>query len=76
MAFKFTERKVLGAVENYLENCAPTPKWILKPWRVQAMPEYILKYSTRGGSNIFQLFDTSEKKEHLVANSFAGEVAK
>ena len=25
---------------------------------------YILKYSTRGGSNIFQIFDTSEKKNH------------
>ena len=29
---------------------------------------YILKYSTRGGSNIFKLFDTSEKKDNLVAS--------
>ena len=29
---------------------------------------YILKYSTRGGSNIFQLFDTAEKKDHFVAS--------
>ena len=29
---------------------------------------YILKYSTRGGSNILQLFETSEKKDHLMAN--------
>ena len=49
---------------------------------------YILKYSTRRGSNIFQFFDTSEKK-HLVANrgrwlehqreregGYAGKVAK
>ena len=29
---------------------------------------YMLKYSRRGGSNIFQLFDTSEKRAHFVAN--------
>ena len=27
-----SERKVMGAVENYLEN-APISKWILVPWR-------------------------------------------
>ena len=32
------------------------------------MKEFVLKYSTSGGSNIFKLFDTSEKKDHLVAN--------
>ena len=29
---------------------------------------YMLKYSRRGGSNIFQLFDTSEKRAQFVAN--------
>ena len=29
---------------------------------------YVLKYATRGGSNIFKFFDTSEKKDHLVAS--------
>ena len=29
---------------------------------------YILKYSTRGGSNIFQLVDTAKKNNHFVAN--------
>ena len=29
---------------------------------------YIVKYSTRGGSNILQLFDTSERQDHFVAN--------
>ena len=28
-----SERKVMGAVEKYLEN-APKSKWRLKPWRV------------------------------------------
>ena len=28
----------------------------------------ILKYSTRGNSNVFQLFDTKEKKNHFVAS--------
>ena len=30
---------------------------------------FILKYSTRGGSNIVQLFDKAEKKDHLVVFS-------
>ena len=29
---------------------------------------YILKHSTRRGSNIFQLFDTLEKPNHFVAS--------
>ena len=27
-----------------------------------------MKYATRGGRNIFQLFDTAEKKDRFVAN--------
>ena len=57
----------------------PISKWTLRPWLERLIePEdeevclrYILKYSTRGGSNIFQLFDTSEKKDHLVAKQKA-----
>ena len=29
---------------------------------------YILKFSTKGGSNIFRLFDKSEKVDHFVAS--------
>ena len=32
------------------------------------LSQKILKYSTRGGSNIFQLFDTVEKKDRSVAS--------
>ena len=35
---------------------------------VEISLRYILMYSTRGGSNISQLFDTSEKPDHFVAS--------
>ena len=41
---------------------------LMEPENREISPRYILKYSTRGGSNIFQLFDTSEKQDHFVAN--------
>ena len=31
-----SERKVMGAVENYLENCADIKVDILMPWRVKS----------------------------------------
>ena len=34
----------------------------MEPEEVEVCLRYILKYSTRRGSNIFQLFDTKEKK--------------
>ena len=38
-------------------------------WKTKrSLERSILKYSTRGGSNIFQLFDTSERQDHFVAN--------
>ena len=61
----------MGAVENYLENRADMKVGVDALSRL-IEPEdegrYILKYSTRGGSNIFKLLDTSEKKDHLVTN--------
>ena len=33
----------------------------MEPEEVEVCPRYILKYATRRGSNIFQLFDTREK---------------
>ena len=40
----------------------------LEPEDGEVCLRYILKYSTRGGSNIFQLSDTKEKMDHFVAN--------
>ena len=40
----------------------------MEPGDVEVCPRYIPKYSTREGSNIFQLFDTKEKKDHFVAS--------
>ena len=60
--------------ENYLENCADSKADIealarlIGPEDEGVCLRYILKYSTRGGSNIFKFFDTSEKKDHLVAS--------
>ena len=49
-------RKVIGAVR------------LFEPEDEGVCLRYILKCSTRGSSTIFKLFDTSERKEHLVAN--------
>ena len=50
----------------------PTSKWtlerLIEPEDEEVCLRYILKYSTKGASSIFQLFDTSEKRDHLVAN--------
>ena len=40
----------------------------MEPEDEEVSSRYILKCSTRGGSNIFQLFDTAEKKDHFVAS--------
>ena len=40
----------------------------MEPENEEVSQRYILKYSTRGGSNIFQLFHTAEKKDHFVAS--------
>ena len=68
VAWSSSERKVLGAVEDYLEQCADIKvdiealERLIEPEDEEVCPRYILKYSTRGGSNIFELFDTSEKQ--------------
>ena len=57
----------MRAVEVYLEKCADSKvdngAWerLIEPEDEEVCLRYILKFSTRGGSNIFQLFDTSEK---------------
>ena len=55
--------------KGYLENCAnmkvviQVSERLMEPQNEEVSLRYILKYSTRGGSNIFQLCDTSEKHE-------------
>ena len=64
----------MEAVEDYLEHCANTKADIkaleraMEPENQEISLRYILKFSTRGGSTIFQLFDTSERQDHFVAN--------
>ena len=61
---------VMEAAEDYLENCACVKvdievlERLMKPENREIPPRYTLKYSTRGGSNIFQLFETAEKHDH------------
>ena len=57
----------MEAVEDYLEKCATTEvdvealERLMEPENEEVSPRYILKYSTRGGSHIFQLCDSREK---------------
>ena len=63
-----------GAVEDHLETCADAKvdvealERLMEPEDEDVCLRYILMYLTRGGSNIFQLFDTEEKKDHFVAS--------
>ena len=41
---------------------------LMEPENEEISPRYMLKYSTRGGSNIFQLCDASERWDQFVAN--------
>ena len=62
------------AVENYLENCADIKVDIgALASSIEPEDEEVCKkvhpelFDERRGSNIFKLFDTSEKKDNLVA---------
>ena len=63
-----------GAVEDFLERCGDIKVDVealertMEPEDEEVCLRYILKYSTRRGSNVFQLFDTKEKKDHFVAS--------
>ena len=41
---------------------------LLRPENLEVSLKYVLKHATREGSNIFQLFDTSEKPNHFLAS--------
>ena len=68
------EKRVMNAVEDYLESCAQVVVDIevvgrlLRPENLEVSLRYVLKHATGRGSNIFQLFDTSEKPNHFVAS--------
>ena len=68
------ERRVMNAVEDFLENCAQVivdievVESLLRPENPEVSPRYVLRHSTRRGSKIFQLFDTSEKPNHFEAS--------
>ena len=68
------KKRVMEAAEDYLENCARVKvdievlESLLKPENLEVSLRYVLKYLTRRGTNIFQLFDTSEKPNHFVAS--------
>ena len=74
VAWSSSERKVIEAVADCLERCADVNvdfealERLLEPEEVEVCLRYIFKYATRRGSNIFQLFDTTEKKQHFVAS--------
>ena len=74
VAWSSSERRVIAAMEDYLESCADMRvdvealERLMEPEEAEVCLRYILKYSTRRGSNIFQFFDTEEKKDHFVAS--------
>ena len=62
------------AVEDYLANCAQVivdielVESLLRPEDLEVSLRYVLMHATYRGSNIFQLFGTSEKPNHFVAS--------
>ena len=68
------EKRVIGAVKDYLESCAlvkvdiDVVERLLRPENLEVSVRYVLKHATRRGSNLFQLFNTSEKPNHFVAS--------
>ena len=60
-------------VEDYLESCEvivdiEVVDRLLRSENLKVSLRYVLKHATGSGSNIFQLFDTSEKPNHFVAS--------
>ena len=68
------DEKMIDAVEDYLEKCAQVTvkndlvESLLRPENFEVSLRYVLKHANYGSSNIFQLFDTTEKPNHLVAS--------
>ena len=68
------EKRVVDAVEDYLESCAPVivdievVERLLRPENLEVSLWYVLNHANYGSSNIFQLFDTTEKPNYLFAS--------
>ena len=66
--WSLSERRVMGAVEDYLEGSADIQVDIealerfIEPEDEKVCLRYILKYSTRRGSDMFKLFDTKREE--------------
>ena len=68
------DKRVIDAVEDYLDRCVQViveidlVESLLRPENREVSWRYVLKHATFRGSNIFQLFDTSQKRNHFVAS--------
>ena len=68
------EKRVRNAVEDYLEKCAQVivkidvVESLLRPKNLEVSIRYVLEAANYGSSKIFQLFDTTEVPNHLVAS--------
>ena len=68
------KKRVTDAVEDYLEKCAQFTgkidlvESLLRPENFEVSLRYVLMHANYGGSYIFQLFDTADKPNHLVAS--------
>ena len=66
---KKKKKRVIDAVEDYLEKCAQVivkidlVESLLRPENLEVSSRYVLKHANYWGSNIFQLFGTAEKAE-------------
>ena len=62
------------AVEDYVASCAQiivdvkVVESLLRPENLEVSLRYVLKHATGRGSNIFQLFGTSERPNHFEAS--------
>ena len=65
----------MDAVEDDLEKCTQVKvkndlvESLLRQENLEIFLRYVLKHENYGGSNIFKLFDITEKPDHLVASS-------
>ena len=66
---------MIDAVEDYLDKCAQVTvdvdvvERLLRPENLEVCLRYVLKHATGRGSKNFQLFDTTERPDHLVAST-------
>ena len=73
VAWSSSERKVVAAMQDYLERCAgirvdiEVLERLMEPEEAEVCLRYISTYAMRRGSDIFQLFDTT-KKDQFVAS--------